>query len=117
MGYWVLSKDSEEGMYDCENCGACCRCYPIFALASDAEREPQIREAGVRCDDFLGEEGSVAYRLFPLFRKQACVFLKDDQLCRIYETRPETCRKFEPGSEQCREARRRVGVGGGLKSE
>ena len=117
MGYWGLSKDSEEGMYDCENCGACCRCYPIFVLASDAEREPQIREAGVRCDDFLGEEGSVAYRLFPLFRKQACVFLKDDQLCRIYETRPETCRKFEPGSEQCREARRRVGVGGGLKSE
>ena len=71
--------------------------------------EPRIREEGVRCDDFLGEEGKVAYRLFPLFRKEACVFLKEDQLCRIYDTRPDACRTFEPGGEQCREARRREG--------
>ena len=100
-------KGSEGDEYDCENCGACCRCYPIFAQESDSAREPRIREEGVRCDDFLGEEGNVAYRLFPLFRKKACVFLKEDQLCRIYDTRPDACRRFEPGGEQCREARRR----------
>lgn len=102
-------KGSEGDGYDSENCGACCRCYPIFALESDSAGEPRIREEGVRCDDFLGEEGKVAYRLFPLFRKEACVFLKEDQLCRIYDTRPDACRTFEPGGEQCREARRREG--------
>ena len=100
---------SEE--YDCENCGACCRCFPIFALESDAEREPKIREAGIRCDDFLGEKGKVAYRLHPLPFLDTCAFLKEDQLCRIYESRPEVCRRFEPGSDQCLEARKRVGVG------
>ncbi|MAO84316.1 MAG: zinc/iron-chelating domain-containing protein [Myxococcales bacterium] len=105
-----MKGSEEEEEFDCENCGACCRCFPIFAVEIDAEREPRIRKAGVRCDDFLGEEGKVAYRLFPLFRKEACVFLKEDQLCRIYETRPDACRRFEPGGEQCRQARRRVGV-------
>ena len=102
-------KGSEGDGYDSENCGACCRCYPIFALESDSAGEPRIREEGVRCDDFLGEGGKVAYRLFPLFRKEACVFLKEDQLCRINDTRPDACRTFEPGGEQCREARRREG--------
>ena len=50
-------KGSEGDGYDSENCGACCRCYPIFALESDSAGEPRIREEGVRCDDFLGEEG------------------------------------------------------------
>ncbi|MGB0259558.1 MAG: hypothetical protein ACPGES_12975 [Coraliomargarita sp.] len=36
--------------------------------------------------------------------------MKDDQLCKIYEDRPSVCRKFEPGSEQCIEARRRQGI-------
>ena len=26
-------------IYDCENCGACCRCFPIFASEADAARE------------------------------------------------------------------------------
>jgi len=104
------TRDSEE-IFDCENCGACCRCFPIFALESDAKREAKIREEGIRCDDFLGEKGKVGYRLHPLPFLDTCAFLGADQLCRIYETRPEVCRRFEPASDQCIEARRRVGVG------
>ncbi len=99
-----------EGEYDCTDCGACCQCYPIFASEFDAAREPKIAEEGIRLDDFLRKK-RVAYRLYPLPFLDACAFLKSDKLCRIYETRPDVCRAFQPGSEQCVEARRRTGIG------
>lgn len=107
--------DAEETLddgeiFDCENCGACCRCYPIFALDSDADREPLIKEKGVFCENFLGK-GLVAYRLYPLARTKGCAFLGDDQLCSIYSTRPAACRTFKAGDYQCIEARRRKGIG------
>ncbi|WP_345785693.1 YkgJ family cysteine cluster protein [Pelagicoccus sp. SDUM812002] len=99
-------------VFDCADCGACCRCYPIFASARDAEREPLLRERCVKVDNFLGK-GEVAYRMYPLANTEGCAFLGSDQLCRIYGSRPELCRRFESGSEQCRHARNRVGVGRG----
>jgi hypothetical protein len=50
------------------------------------------------------------YQLYPLPFLEACAFLKEDKLCRIYETRPDVCRRFEPGSTQCIEARERLNV-------
>ncbi len=91
------------------DCGACCRCFPIFASESDAEREPKIKDEGIRIDDYL-RKGLIAFRLYPLPFLDTCAFLNEDKLCRIYETRPEVCRKFEPGSDQCIEARRRLGI-------
>jgi Fe-S-cluster containining protein len=41
---------------------------------------------------------------------ESCAFLNEDQLCRIYATRPDVCRRFEAGSEQCIEARARAGI-------
>ncbi|MDQ8200881.1 YkgJ family cysteine cluster protein [Pelagicoccus enzymogenes] len=100
----------ETDALDCTDCGACCRCYPIFASVSDAEREPLVSEKCVRVDDFLGK-GEVAYRMYPLAHTQGCAFLGENQLCAIYESRPEVCRRFERGSDQCLRARERVGVG------
>jgi len=101
-----MSPDEE---YNCMDCGACCGCFPIFATEEDADRAPVIREEGIRVENFLRMD-KVAYRLFPLPFQDACAFLKDDKLCRIYESRPNVCRKFEPGSGQCIEARRRMGI-------
>lgn len=98
-------------VFDCTDCGACCRCFPIFASAGDAEREPKIKERGVYCEDFLGEKGRVAYRLYPLLNTKGCAFLQENQLCSVYATRPGVCRIFEAGSDQCVRARARVGVG------
>lgn len=95
--------------YDCESCGACCRCFPIFASGADAQREPAICKESLKLKDHLVTKDT-AYQLYPLpFHKQ-CAFLKEDQLCRIYATRPEVCRRFKAGSPQCIEARARVGV-------
>jgi Fe-S-cluster containining protein len=97
-------------IYDCENCGACCRCFPIFASEADAEREPAILNESRKLGDHLATKNK-AFQLYPLPFHQRCAFLKEDQLCRIYETRPAVCRRFEAGSPQCIEARARVGAG------
>lgn len=110
----IPEDEGSEG-FDCTDCGACCRCYPIFASASDAEREPLLKERCVRVDDFLGK-GEVAYRMYPLAHTEGCAFLGENQLCGIYASRPEVCRRFESGSEQCIRARERVGIGAGRHS-
>lgn len=91
------------------DCGACCRCFPIFATEEDAGQEPKIKEEGIQVKKF-SKSDRVAYQLYPLPFLEACPFLKEDKLCRVYETRPEVCRKFEPGSDQCIEARRGLGM-------
>jgi Fe-S-cluster containining protein len=48
--------------------------------------------------------------MHPLPFLEQCAFLKEDQLCRIYATRPAVCRRFEAGSDQCKEARERFGI-------
>lgn len=95
--------------YDCENCGACCQCFPIFASEADASLESAIRHEGRKLEPHLATEDK-AYQLHPLPFLESCAFLKENQLCRIYATRPAVCRRFEAGSEQCKEARARVGV-------
>lgn len=96
-------------LYDCTRCGACCRCFPIFASEVDAAREPMIRKESLLLALHL-RKAERSYKLFPLPFLEQCSFLKEDQLCRIYETRPDVCRHFEPGGVQCIEARKRSGI-------
>ena len=51
-----------------------------------------------------------AYLMHSLPFLEQCVFLKEDQLCRIYATRPAVCRRFEAGSDQCKETKGRFGI-------
>ena len=101
---------SDLTQYDCTQCGACCRSFPIFASEADAVREPAIRQQTRKLAEHLATE-NMAYQLFPLPFQTRCAFLKKDELCRIYESRPNVCRRFEAGSTQCIEARRRQGIG------
>jgi Fe-S-cluster containining protein len=41
---------------------------------------------------------------------EACRFLASDNRCGVYETRPESCRIMEAGSDHCQRERRRVGL-------
>jgi Fe-S-cluster containining protein len=96
-------------VYDCDSCGACCRTFPIFAAERDAQREPRIRDEGRRLALWLTTP-DWDYQLFPLPFHETCCFLDGDDRCTIYATRPDVCRCFEPGSEQCQEARRQCGL-------
>jgi Fe-S-cluster containining protein len=95
--------------YECDGCGACCHTYPIFAAESDAHREPRITAEGKRLAPWL-EMPQWRYQLFPLPFHTTCCFLDTEKRCSIYATRPDVCRQFAAGSDQCQEARARAGL-------
>ncbi len=94
---------------ECDLCGGCCRTFPIFASESDARREPRIAVEGKELAEHL-RTSDWKLQLFPLPFHETCCFLGADNRCDIYDTRPEVCRCFEAGSEQCQEAQRRLGL-------
>ena len=95
------------GELDCQTCGACCReayhaveissrepvnkRHPEFVVIQDTRRK--LLRNGERCAALLG--GNTANEAYS---------------CAIYEDRPRTCREFTRGSENCLDARRRVGM-------
>ena len=61
---------------DCRvGCGACCI---ALSISSPIPGMPRGKPAGVRC-----------------------VHLSDDHRCRIYDQRPEVCRRLHPSREMC----------------
>ena len=96
--------------YECDGCGACCRSdFLVLASDGDARREPRIAVEGRRLPASQ-VTGEYAYRLHPLPFLEACCFLDGDNRCAIYASRPEVCRRFAAGCEQCQAARRRHGL-------
>ncbi len=95
------------GELDCQTCGACCReAYHAVEISSrdpvnkrhselvviqDSRRK--LLRNGKRCAALLG--GDAPNEAFA---------------CAIYADRPRTCREFTRGSENCLDARRRVGL-------
>jgi len=91
---------------DCAKCGACCReAYHVVELdASDPfiQRHTSLLvledgrwtlpRPGGRCVCLTGDGIQCAYQ------------------CDVYEQRPVSCAEFEPGGENCIEARARVGL-------
>ncbi|MCE9529835.1 MAG: YkgJ family cysteine cluster protein [Planctomycetes bacterium] len=102
--------------FTCDGCGACCRTFPIFASADDAEREPRIAREGRELATHL-RTADWRFQLYPLPFRETCGFLDSENRCEIYDSRPDVCRRFEAGSPQCQEARRRGGFGELEKSE
>jgi hypothetical protein len=96
--------------FECDGCGACCKTFPVFAAQADAERESRVWAEALPLAPHVATP-DYAYRLFPLPFHEACCFLAGDDRCTIYATRPDVCRRFAAGSDQCQEARGRVGFG------
>lgn len=114
---------------DCRSCGACC----IAEIGRSAEAAQSSGWADCTVIDVARLSRKVRARLAPvthgLLRTPAiaatpthqiegfgsvCVFLHGTPgrrvSCRVYATRPEVCRWFEPGSNDCRSARERIGL-------
>jgi len=105
--------------FDCQACGACCcntdenraekfvdyvEVTPRSALASHSSllrRLTVLNEKGERHMKLRGAE-------------QRCVALEGDVggqvSCAIYDLRPGACRRVQPGSRECRRARRGRGI-------
>ncbi len=95
----------------CKKCGHCCSHLIIEVDLDDVIREPRImavakplknlpeerEEYGTYSGKFLLTGGA----------SMCCPFLTIENHCAIYKTRPDICRTFDPGSEQCKLAARR----------
>ncbi|MFM8332184.1 MAG: YkgJ family cysteine cluster protein, partial [Candidatus Methylumidiphilus sp.] len=104
---WACSRWEAPAEVDCLTCGACCR--EAYHSVEVSEREPvnklhpdmvvvmdthrKLRREGDRCAALTG--GNTPHEAYA---------------CAIYEDRPRTCREFTLGSENCLDARRRVGL-------
>ncbi len=104
--------------FDCQVCGACCRnprhnrAHGIQDYVDVVPSDRLFQRRGLRDRwTFRAPEGTHHMRLRDDGR---CVAL-DGTIgrfvsCGIYAQRPEVCRKLEPGTPQCREARAEHGL-------
>ncbi len=93
----------------CDLCGACCKTYPVLVSIGDAVREPRIESEALRLQEWRRTE-EWEYQLHPLPFLESCPFLKTNNTCGVYNTRPDPCRRFQAGTPECDEARLRVGL-------
>lgn len=101
----------------CEGCGACCLVvtFPPFRRVFDQGGEeawerlrwerPDLRAELLAADRARRASGGPSYGTPCLW------FDAEARLCRHYDDRPLACRAFEVGGGDCRDARRRAGVG------
>jgi hypothetical protein len=96
----------------CRDCGACCRhmVRPPFLGPDDPDWDRLNRErpdlvAGIEFDRRMRRANKDDGDDYP------CLWLdRETGRCRHYQYRPEVCRDFEPGDEDCLAARRRFGL-------
>ena len=91
------SKVSLSG-FVCRQCGACCRIKDGIVRVSDAEIARIAAFLGMAEQAFIDRETEVAPDRRGLILKSrpdgACVWLTDDNRCRIHSVKPDKCRTF-----------------------
>ncbi len=84
--------------FDCMLCGACCYDNKVVLDEVDVKR---FKDGG-RADLLKRLSRRAGLKLLPLAREdnKPCVHLKQ-KMCTIYDVRPNMCRDFPVGTEQC----------------
>jgi uncharacterized protein len=105
--------------FDCQACGACC------CNTDENRAEKFVDYVEVTRRSALARHSSLLRRLTVLNDKgerhmklrgadQRCVALEGrvghQVSCAIYDLRPNACRRVQPGSRECRRARRERGI-------
>lgn len=82
----------------CRECGACCRIKDGIVRVGDAEIERIARYLGMSEQEFIAGETEISPDRRGLVLKSrpdgACVYLTDDNRCRIHAVKPDKCRTF-----------------------
>lgn len=78
---------------DCTKCANCCK--TLHPIVSDEDIARIAKHLGMAENDFIAsylerDEEEGGYRI----KRSPCPFLGDDNLCRIYDVRPEKCRGY-----------------------
>ena len=100
---WIERDRAFEGAtanapFDCTACGACCHDNKVVLDEEDVQRFVD----GGRKDLLRRVSKKGIVRLLPLARtkEKPCVHLQEKR-CTIYDVRPNMCRDFPVGTEQC----------------
>ncbi len=88
--------DSEMG-FACQRCGACCR-VPGYVRVSEADVEALAGALGMSVEAFIEGYTVLSPSRTGLVLKGepegACMFLTEENLCRVHEARPQQCRDY-----------------------
>lgn len=96
-------------VYQCDQCGACCRQTIIEIGHIDVVREPRLKEAASPCRLLPGDGEWDREYILAAGAAMPCRLL-DGNTCSIYPTRPNCCVAFEAGCDLCQEARASEGL-------
>ncbi len=77
---------------DCLDCANCCSSIPPIVNDTDAKRI--ARSLGIKLNRFILEYLTVDEDGDKVMKTVPCVFLEEDNKCRIYEVRPRACREY-----------------------
>ena len=101
----------------CDACDACCQVvtlppfYRVFDADGEDARERLKSDRPDILAEFLADYQARRAAGGPFFGTP-CIWLDPETgLCRRYEYRPRARREVEVGGQDCREARRRAGIG------
>ena len=89
-------------IFDCNQCGRCCKQWIITLSIDDAKR---IRNLGFKPDYFAEPDASLGNIKFRM-KNGSCIFLKKDNSCLIhtkygYKNKPEVCKHFPYNEMVC----------------
>ena len=83
--------------FTCQCCGQCCK-WEGFVIAREDEMAAAAKLLGITLDEFIQKYTKLSQdRKSLIFTDRAdgaCVFLDDNNRCKIYEARPWQCRTF-----------------------
>ena len=88
----------EQREFKCRMCGACCRIKDGIVRVSDAEILRIAAYLGTEEAEFIANETELAPDRKGLVLKSradgACVYLDENNLCRLNPVKPDKCRSF-----------------------
>lgn len=82
--------------FTCQGCGACCK-RPGYVYVTDAEAQAIAKELNFSLPQFQAhyiQRDSSGLQLIATPEYHAACFLRNDNTCAIYKTRPVGCRTF-----------------------
>lgn len=96
-----MSVENKLRSFECLGCGACCRIPNGIVRVSDAEISRISAFLGMPELEFIAGETEVAPDRRGLVLKSrpdnSCVWLTEDNRCRIHPVKPDKCRTFPYG--------------------
>ncbi len=81
----------------CQRCGACCR-VPGFVRITESDASALSAALGLSVEQFIADYTDLSPSRTGLVLKGdpqgACLFLTDENLCRVHQARPQQCRDY-----------------------